>query len=144
MKTFFDTSTLVQALVRSLDRHSRAAPWLDRALQGEFEWVVATHTLAELYAVLTALPVSPRITPSEARRLIAENIEGHATIVPLTARDYTQVIGQLAEAGMTRGHHLRCAGVPGGPESGARRLLTFNVAHFQRTWPEGAAIIQTP
>ncbi len=144
MKTLFDTSTLVQALGRSLDWHSRAAPWLQRAIRGEFEWVVAAHTLAELYGVLTTLPTSPRLTPAQARRLIRENIEKHATIVALTPRDYRDVIRELSEAGMIGGavHDALICKVA--QKASVQRLLTFNVTHFQRVWPEGADIIMAP
>ena len=76
MKILFDTSVLVAAVVQPHPMHSRALPWLKRAKAGEYDFVVATHTLAELYAVLTTLPVKPRISSSTAWRLIQENIEG--------------------------------------------------------------------
>jgi len=144
VKTLFDTSTLVQALGRSLDWHSRAAPWLQRAIQGEFEWVVAAHTLAELYGVLTTLPISPRPSPAQVRRLIRENVEKHATIVALTPRDYRDLIRELAEAGMIGGVVYDALICRVAQKASVQRLLTFNVAHFQRVWPEGADIIMAP
>ncbi len=144
MKTLFDTSTLVQALGRSLDWHSRAVPWLQRAIQGEFEWVVAAHTLAELYGVLTTLPISPRPSPAQVRRLIRENVEKHATIVALTPRDYRDLIRELSEAGMIGGVIYDALICKVAQKASMQRLLTFNVAHFQRVWPEGAKIIMAP
>jgi predicted mannosyl-3-phosphoglycerate phosphatase (HAD superfamily) len=55
--------------------HEIAFPWLKKAKVKEFELIVASHTLAELYAVLSTLPVKPRISPSNAWRLVNENIE---------------------------------------------------------------------
>jgi len=144
VKTLFDTSTLVQALGRSLDWHSRAVPWLQRAIQGEFEWVVAAHTLAELYGVLTTLPISPRPSPAQVRRLIRENVEKHATIVALTPRDYRDLIRELSEAGMIGGVIYDALICKVAQKASMQRLLTFNVAHFQRVWPEGAKIIMAP
>ena len=144
MKTLFDTSTLVQAMVQSLDRHARAAPWLQRAVRGEFQWVVAAHTVAELYAVLTVLPISPRITPADARRMIRENIERHATIVALSPREYWDVIRQLSEAGMIGGVVYDALLCKVARKASVQRVLTFNVAHFQRVWPDGAKIIVAP
>lgn len=144
MKTLFDTSTLVQALMRPLKHHARARSWLDRGIGGEFDWVVASHTLAELYSVLTTLPVSPRIAPAEVRRMIEENIERHATIMPLSARDYADVIRQLSEAGMSGGIIYDALVCHVARKAGVKRLLTLNVDHFQRVWPDGGAIIQAP
>ena len=81
MKVFFDTSVLVAALVKLHPMHSQAINWLKRAKSHDLDMIVSSHTLAELYAVLTTLPVSPKVTPEIAWRLISENIEGIATII---------------------------------------------------------------
>lgn len=70
MKRLLDTSVLVAAMVESHRAHESALTCLRRVAQGEDEGFVATHTLAELYSVLTTLPVQPRISPSGAVRLI--------------------------------------------------------------------------
>ncbi len=75
MRILFDTSVLVAGIVEAHPMHERAGPWLERARAGEFEFLAASHTLAELYAVLTRLPLSPRIWPGVARRLIQANVE---------------------------------------------------------------------
>lgn len=150
MTTLFDTSVLVQALVRGLDRHAQARQWLDRAIGGEFPWVVGAHTLAELYAVLTALPVSPRIAPAEARQLIHDNIERSATVVALTAREYSQTLAAMAQAGVTGGAVYDALICKAAHKANVRRLLTFNTSHFQRIWPVIAPdtpvgqVVQTP
>ena len=84
MKTLFDTSVLVAALVQGHPKHDRALPWLSKAKAKKFEYIVSSHTLAELYAVLSTLPVKPRISPNVAWRLIHENIERTAKIVSLS------------------------------------------------------------
>jgi predicted nucleic acid-binding protein len=50
VKILFDTSILVAAL---LEDHLDSLPWLQRAIAKEIQGVVSTHTLAELYAILT-------------------------------------------------------------------------------------------
>ena len=72
MKVFFDTSVLVAALVKLHPMHSQAINWLKRAKSHDLDMIISSHTLAELYAVLTTLPVSPKITPEMAWRLISE------------------------------------------------------------------------
>ena len=51
MKILFDTSVLVAALINSHPRHESAIHWLQQVKLGEIEMVIATHTLAELYAM---------------------------------------------------------------------------------------------
>jgi predicted nucleic acid-binding protein len=80
MRVFFDTSVLVAALFEGHAFHRQAFPWLKRAREREFSFLVATHTLAELYSALTSLPVKPKITPGAAQELIHErDVSGGAT-----------------------------------------------------------------
>jgi predicted nucleic acid-binding protein len=55
MRVFFDTSVLVAALFEGHPFHRQAFPWLKRAREREFSFLVATHTLAELYSALIDL-----------------------------------------------------------------------------------------
>jgi hypothetical protein len=55
--------------------HKRAFPWLKQARAKEFDMIVVAHTIAELYAVLSTLPIKPLVSPLIARKLISENIE---------------------------------------------------------------------
>jgi predicted nucleic acid-binding protein len=103
MKTLFDTSVIIAALVESHPMHDRAFPWLRQAKANEFEFVVAGHTLAELYAVLSTLPIKPRISPLVAHKLIHENIEVSAKIVSLTSVEYSTTIKRLSELGLVGG-----------------------------------------
>ena len=60
MRVLFDTSALVAAIVEGHPQHDRAFPWLDKARKGALTYFVASHSLAELYAVLSTYPVSLR------------------------------------------------------------------------------------
>ena len=99
MKILFDTSVLVAAIVRSHPMHSRALPWLQQVKEEKAidEFFVAAHTLAELYAVLTTLPVQPKISSLTARRLIHENIETSAKIISLSTSDYRDIVKKMSE-----------------------------------------------
>ena len=59
MRIVFDISVLVAALVQPHPFHDRALSWLKRANAEEFDLIVSSHTIAELYAVFSTLPVSP-------------------------------------------------------------------------------------
>jgi predicted nucleic acid-binding protein len=144
LKTLFDTSVLIAALVETHPFHRRAQPWLDRALAGEFEWVVSAHSLAECYAVLTALPLAPRLSSETASRLVNDNIASRARIVPLTAADYRATLRKAAETGLAGGNIHEALHVKAGTKARIRRLLTFNVDDFRRVWPEGDKSIISP
>lgn len=117
-------------MVESLPEHRRAAEAVRSALDGG--GAVAGHALAEIYAVLTTLPVTPRITPEQAHKLIRHTIVSRLEVVALDGEDYETVIERLTELGLTGGVvydalHLRAA-----EKVGAERLVTFNRRDFDR------------
>jgi predicted nucleic acid-binding protein len=64
VKLLLDTSVLVAAMVETHPDHEVALPWLQQIKDGTHEGLLSTHALAELYAVLTRLPVRPKISPA--------------------------------------------------------------------------------
>jgi len=99
----FDTSVLIAGFVASHPNHHAALSWLQRAKNNELIMLVSAHTLAECYAVLTRLPVSPKISPSTARLLVRENIEKLAKIISLSSADYLNILDQAANLGFSGG-----------------------------------------
>jgi predicted nucleic acid-binding protein len=144
MKIMLDTSVLVPAMVRQHPRHARAFAWLERVARREHVLFVAAHSLAELHAVLTTLPIRPRITPSSARRLIAEDVLDRATIVPLTPEDYIQVLNSMAELDHAGGVVYDALCARAAEIAAVERLLTFNADDFRAVWPAGADVIAEP
>ncbi len=134
MKTLFDTSVLVAALIQNHPKHERALPWLSKAKAQKFEFIVPSHTLAELYAVLSTLPVKPRISPNVAWRLIHENIERFAKIVSLSPKEYCSFIKSSSDLGLSGGIIYDALIVKVAEKSKAERILTLNVRHFKRVW----------
>lgn len=144
MKALLDTSVLVAALVKPHPEHQRALPWLTRAKSKSSELVISSHTIAELYAVLSTLPVSPRISPGLAWRLIHESIEPHVSIVSLTSSEYLAVVKHQSDLGLFGGAVYDALIAKAAQKSGADRIVTFNVDDFRRVWPEGASRIVAP
>ena len=56
MRFLLDTSVLVAAMVEAHPMHITALPWLRRAKDRLDSGLVAAHSVAELYAILTTLP----------------------------------------------------------------------------------------
>lgn len=144
MKTLFDTSIIVAALIESHPAHERAFPWFKQARAKEFDLVVASHTLAELYAVLSSLPIKPRISPAVAWRLIYENIGTMAKIVSLSPAEYSSTIKRMSELGLAGGIIYDALIAKVAQESKVERLLTLNIEHFRLVWPDGGKILSSP
>jgi len=144
MKVLFDTNVFVAAVVEIHEFHERARPWLDKALAGELEFLISTHSLAEIYSALTNLPLKPRISPGEARSLIRENVQGRAVLVPLAASDYDVALDRMARMGIVGGAVYDALIARAAEKAGANVLLTFNSSHFLRVWPEGSKVVREP
>ncbi|CAB1058298.1 hypothetical protein D1BOALGB6SA_3054 [Olavius sp. associated proteobacterium Delta 1] len=144
MKTIFDTSVIIAALVESHPMHGRAFPWLQQAKEKKFELIVASHTLAELYAVLSTLPLKPRISSSVAWRLIKENIESISKVISLTPADYSSTIKSLSEMGVIGGTVYDALIAKVAKKAKVERLITLNIDHFKRVWQDGQNKIIAP
>lgn len=132
MTIFFDTSVLVAASESSHSHYVQARPALQRVATGKDTGFISAHSIAELYSALTRIPVQPRIHPTEAARIIDENILPHFDIVPIHKRDYVEAMAVTAKGGWAGGKIydallLRCAKM-----CGAERVYTFNVKDFRQ------------
>jgi hypothetical protein len=117
---------------------------LTRAKSGDFQFLIASHSLAELYAVLTTLPVKPRIQSGTAWHLLNENVGKSAIFTTLSRSDYNNTIRRVADLGLSGGIVYDALIVKAAEKSNADRLLTFNANDFLRIWPEGKSIIHVP
>jgi predicted nucleic acid-binding protein len=144
MKAMLDTSVLAAALVEPHPEHLRALPWLAKTKPKSSELVISSHTIAELYAVLSTLPVSPRISPGQAWQLIHESIEPRVSIVSLTSSEYIATVKHLSELRLSGGAIYDALIAKAAQKSGADRLVTFNTKDFMRVWPEGQGRIVSP
>jgi predicted nucleic acid-binding protein len=144
LKILFDTSILVAGLIAGHSRHAQAFAWFKRAKAGEFETLVCSHSLAELYSVLTTLPLKPRITPHDARRLIEESIKAIASLVPVAASDYARALDALVERNLSGGIVYDALIAMAAKKAQADSLLTLNPKDFKRFWREGDPEILEP
>jgi predicted nucleic acid-binding protein len=144
VKVHLDTSVLVAACVAAHPEHNRSVSWLEDAKSGRIDVSVAAHSLAEMYAVLTRLPVKPRISPAMARRLVRENAERPATVIALSVRDYAVVLQRISDRGLAGALVYDALIVYAAEKAGADRLLTLNVEHFRRAWPDAGDRLQAP
>ena len=141
MRVLFDTSVLVPAVVDQLANHDAALDALLSYTSGDHGGYCSTHTLAECYATLTALPLRRRVLPAEARQLVEESILERVTAVSLTRDDYVDAVRRVSQGGFASGVvydalHVCCAErIP------VDRILTCNVADFERLRPAGIVVV---
>jgi len=95
------------------------------------------HSIAEVFAALTRLPVQPRIHPVEAARIVTDNILPHFEVVALGKEDYLEALNTMAIGGWIGAKIydallLRCAA-----RCAVERIYTFNLGDFKQMAPAG-------
>lgn len=144
MLVLFDTSVLVAGFVTSHPKHLLAFRWLERVKNKEIQLCVSSHTLAECYAVLTALPLTPKISPATANYLINENIIKNAEVISLSSKDYVSTIKALCDQGFAGGIVYDAVAVKAAEKAKAKQLLTFNIKDFARLCTDETLFVMSP
>ena len=136
MRILLDTSVLVAAIVEAHPAHEQALPWLQRTRDGSDSGLVAAHSLAELYAVLTTLPIQPRISPTVAWQLIDHNVLNVLEIISLSHDDYFAAIKRLSDLGIAGGATYDALILQAALRANADQIVTLNEKDFRRVNPD--------
>jgi predicted nucleic acid-binding protein len=141
MTEFFDTSVLVAAFWGAHVHHRASVTRLGTASKKES--ACSIHSLAEVYAVMTALPVKPLIPPEQAL-LFVEEVRDRLTLVSLTSEEYFAAIQRTAALGFTSGRVYDALLLACAAKVKAQTIYTWNLKHYQALAPELSARILTP
>lgn len=141
MKAFFDTSVLVATFHGDHEHH---APSLAIFLKyARREAAASAHSLAEVYATLTALPGKHRVAPDQAL-LFLETMRQRLTLIPLSEDDYFGAVQSAADQRVVGGALYdaliaRCA-----LKAKAEIIYTWNARHFELLGSEITERVRTP
>lgn len=132
MKYYIDTSTWIAAFIESHPMHKRALDLLVHASDKGIKLMTCSHTLAELYSVLTKLPDPYRLSPQDAHKMITRNVIEKAELENLDTSDYTKAIyycasNNIVSGGIYDGLHAVAA-----QKAKASTLVTGNKKDFVR------------
>lgn len=132
------------ALVKIHPMHQVAVRRLQNIKGGVDMGFVAAHSLAELYANLTRLPLKPRIAPDIAQQLISDNVLSLCEIISLASDDYRAVIKHLVSLNIVGGAIYDALILRAAMKANADQVLTLNARDFRRVYPEMAEKIVVP
>lgn len=138
MVTVFDTSVLVAA-------HAQAHPqfaWADTQVQAATHPAICSHSLAELYGVMTAHP-QLRYAPAQVEAVL-QRLTQQWTILPLDPSDYLAAIARCRELGLTGGAIYDTLIAQVALKANAKALVTLNAKHFVRLGEDLAALVIHP
>jgi len=130
--TALDTSVLIAGLLSWHEHHEPASAQLAELLASAADIVLPVHALVEAYAVLTRLPPPHRLSARDAFEILDGSFRNRAILVGLERDEGWDLIESLRDRSIAGGTSydgliLACA-----RKGGARRILTFNRAHFER------------
>jgi len=144
MVVFCDTSVLVAGCVRHHPHFPRARAVLESVAGKQDEGHVSCHTLAELYSALTSLPVTPRLLPAEAERMIDTNVRPHFRLIRVTNAMYGRAVSACVARSLTGGKVYDALLLECARTAGCQRIYTFNVRDFRDLAPDLAELIVAP
>ncbi len=144
MTVFCDTSVLVAACIRKHPHYARARPVLAAVAAGEDAGIISAHSLADAYSALTSAPVVPRILPTEARVIIATNIQRHFQLVPVTLGMYERAMDICVGRGLGGGKVYDALLIECARHVHSERIYTFNLQDFRRLAPDLAERLVAP
>ncbi len=143
MNVLFDTSVIVAASLPQHPSHTPCFIQLQAAKVAQIKGYLSTHSLAELYSVLTRMPSQPRIRARDAKRLIESQLQYLETVV-LEQADYQAAIAQMTALNLPGGGIFDALIAQAALKSSAERLLTLNPKNFTRLGTELAQIVYVP
>jgi predicted nucleic acid-binding protein len=142
VKVAFDTSVIVAAVIEAHPNHARAAWWL-RSSAG-LERVAAWHAYAEAWAVLTALPIEPRIS-GQVAAAVMDRVRRMIRFVLPRGTTYPGAVARCNARSLRSGAVYDALHLISAEKEAAELLLTFNVTDFTRmAEPGGPRIIAPP
>lgn len=142
MPFFCDTSVLFAASDSAHQNHAPSLTLVATAQRNDA--FCAAHSLAELYATLTATP-APKMRRTQDVLAAIEQAARTFTAISLSVAEYVWVVRHVAGTGARSGQVydaliLKCA-----EKCGADVVYTWNTTHFMRVaWPAMLPLIRTP
>jgi predicted nucleic acid-binding protein len=138
---FVDTSVLVAASTVLDRRHNDCVDVL--AAADRRGGCCSTHSLAELFNVLSCRPIPLRLSPLDAAKVVAHTAQRLKTI-SLTSSEYVEAVEGLARLGHSGGMVYDALIVACARKAKATRIYTLNPKHFRLVAPDLAARIVEP
>ncbi|WP_416670471.1 type II toxin-antitoxin system VapC family toxin [Egbenema bharatensis] len=142
MKVLFDTSVIIAAVIPKHPSHTPCFAELQAAELNQIQGYLSTHSLAEVYSVMTRMPSQPRMSPQEAQNLLQRCLQ--YLEVSLEIVDYQAVIAQMATLNLRGGGIFDALIAQAALKVSADQLLTLNSSHFTRLGTVIAQMVRVP
>jgi predicted nucleic acid-binding protein len=143
VKVLFDTSVIIAALLPKHPSHTPCFARLQSAELSQIQGYLSTHSLAEVYSVMTRIPSQPRISPQVAQSLLERCLQ-YLEAVSLETVNYQAAIAQMTILNLPGGGIFDALIAQAALKISADQLLTLNPNHFTRLNTAIAQITRVP
>ena len=138
---FLDTSVLIATAQVSHERHRPSRNLWNQCTRQDTR--ISTHTIAEVFNTLSAMPPALRLAPRDAV-LAMKTFLQRLTPVTLSAAEYMETLRRTANLGHSGGMIYDALLLACARKVQAEQIYTWNVKHFQMVAPDLAERIVTP
>ena len=135
----FDTNVVTAAILTHREHHE-VANLVFSHHRTNLTAAISTHSLAEIYNVLTG---RARIPTSDALRLMKLNLQ-NVKLVSLEPNEYQKALQRVSSSGLSGGVIFDALIAECALKIGAEALFTFNLRHFTRLGTDIAQIAREP
>jgi predicted nucleic acid-binding protein len=132
VRDFFDSSSLLAAMIEDESGHAKALAALSSTRDG----YASTHSLAECFATLTGGRITSRLTPAIAAEMVEVNVAKRLTLVSLTQAEIAAALKTSASVGAICGAIYDVLLLAAARKCGADRIHTLNHRHFAAFAPD--------
>ena len=102
------------------------------------------HSVAEVYAKLTTIPL-PKVLPAAvAAKSLEDQILRYCVPVPLNPAEYRSLIADLAARNIVGGTVYDGLILAAAAKAKVDRVFTLNVKHFRRIWTGAPGVLAEP
>lgn len=143
MKVLFDTNILVAATIEAHPNHAISLPWIQKVRNKSIQGYISTHSIAELYAVMTRLPLAQPLNSQQVYDVIVNNLESFHP-VDLESSDYLEIIQNVAKLNITGGGIYDAIIAQAALKANVDVLLTMNSKHFTRLGDHISRLVRDP
>ena len=134
-----DTSALIAAVSSWHEHHERTRSEIERRQHSDEHLVVAGHSLAETYSVLTRQPAPHRLRAEDAIALIEGNWRD-TPIVHLTGSEMWGALRETQRRGLIGGQMYDALIAIAALKAKAATIVTWNVRNFAAFAPSIAVV----
>jgi predicted nucleic acid-binding protein len=126
VRTYFDTSVLIGALVQA-ERHHAACLHEFISVSNP---ITSTHAVAEVFATMTSGRLPVQFAPADAEHSIRSNILSRFEIITLSIDQYSEAMTASGRVGARGGAFFDVLHIQAARLGKAEKLLTLNDRHF--------------